>query len=144
MDDCIHLFPPFFFPLLPVPGLGICLCSRPWNVTPLSQQGTGDRAHCVSTCSQSFSLPFLILLLFLSPSPTLSFSLFLSIPSLSASFSSSFAQVYRATLLWENKHDCLSVAPSQTGPHKHWYYFAGLRRDVCKAAPTLFVAITLK
>lgn len=38
----------------------------------------------------------------------------LSLSSLSASVSLSFAHVCRATLLWENKHGCLSVAFRQT------------------------------
>lgn len=65
-----------------------------------------------------FFSKFLIPLTF--PLSSLFFSPSLSVFPLSVSVSSSFAQMYRAALLWENKHHCLSVAPSQTGPHKHW------------------------
>lgn len=116
----VFIYSPPRFPLLPFPALGICLCSRPWNVTPLSRWGAGDRAHCVSTYSQSFSNPFYLVVFFSLLLPLFLSLYLLSIYSLSASVSLYFAQVYRATLIWENKHYCLSMALSQTGPHKHW------------------------
>lgn len=74
-----------------------------------------------STRSQSLSFHFYFVVFFsllLSLLPSLYLYLFL--PRLLLFLCLSFAQVYRATLLWENKHDCLSVPLSQTGPHKHW------------------------
>ena len=80
----------------------------------LSQWGTGDRHSSCRFLLKARLFPFHLILVFFFCHTFLLFSPFDYIAS---------PQVCMATLIWENKYDCLSVAVSQTGRHKHLKLF---------------------